>query len=91
MRITRRRDCRCGPRRSRVEECLLRQLPAPRWIFVAALALKLTSNVTRTSFRSGHPQAIRPRRVVTNVLCVAALQVGHPVVLLILVKSDDLL
>ena len=38
----------------------------------------------------GHdPWTVRPRRIVSNMLVVSALQLGDPVLLLVLVKSDD--
>jgi len=46
----------------------------------------------RTStFRRFDPGTIDPRRLVAHMLWVAAFQLGHPVAMLVYVKSDDLL
>ncbi len=41
-------------------------------------------------FRIDHPGTVHPRRIVTNVLGVPALQIGDPVQPFVLMKSDDL-
>jgi hypothetical protein len=41
------------------------------------------------SFRSDDPGAAGPGRVVADVLIVAALQFGYPIVVLVLMKPDD--
>jgi hypothetical protein len=42
-----------------------------------------------TPLRGRDPGSVHPRRVVTHVLLMAALELGHPVALLILVVSRD--
>lgn len=42
-----------------------------------------------TSFLSGHPCADEPRWIVADVLVVAAFEMGDPVLLFVLMKSDD--
>jgi hypothetical protein len=49
----------------------------------------LTKN-PRSSILRDDPGAIRPWRIVANVLVVTAFQFGHPMVLSVLVESHDL-
>lgn len=56
---------------------------------IAFLALELSSKSPRPTVRCHHPLASAPRRIVTNVLIVSALERSDPVVLLVLVKADD--
>ena len=41
------------------------------------------------AFGSEHPRAESPGRIVADVVRVAALKVGDPVTVLVLVKADD--
>ena len=56
---------------------------------VALLAIQLHSQCRLTPFRRNHPRPLGPRRIVTNMLVVAALQSRHPVLLVVPMKADD--
>jgi len=47
--------------------------------------------MTLATLRGRHPLSIDPRRIVAHVLIVAALELSHPVQLVVLVISDDTL
>lgn len=66
------------------------ELSIRRPAFVALLAIQLSANRARAAFGGDDPRAVHPRRVVANVLIVAALESSDPVVLLVLVKRNDL-
>lgn len=72
-------DCRAPP-----------LLPVGRRAGVAFLALKRASDHRRAAFRRDDPRTINPWRIVARVLEVAAVKLGHPVTLRVLVKTDDL-
>src|SRR5690348_1385768 len=57
----------------------------------AFAALEGLSEMTRATLRARHPLSIDPRRIVAHVLIVAALELRHPVQLVVLVISDDTL
>jgi hypothetical protein len=42
-----------------------------------------------TAFRRYHPRAIGPRRIVADVLVVAAREFGHPVLLFVEMETGD--
>ena len=52
-------------------------------------AWEFVAEMFAAALRCGHPFAVGPGRVVTDVLLVAALEFGYPVVVLILVEADD--
>ncbi|HEY3457231.1 MAG TPA: hypothetical protein VGK64_21815 [Bryobacteraceae bacterium] len=41
------------------------------------------------AFFGQHPWPERPRRIVPDMTAVSALQVGHPIAVFILMKTDD--
>jgi len=53
-------------------------------------AIQLLPEATPTTFLSGHPWSLHPRRVVAHVLSVPTFQFGDPVVFGVHVKSGDL-
>jgi len=57
--------------------------------FIALLARERFADLLYAALRRHHPGAIGPRRVVPHVLWVAALEVGDPVAVLILMKAHD--
>ena len=57
---------------------------------LAGDALQPLANHAGPAVVGENPRTHLPRRVVAHVLGVAALQVGHPVILGVLVKTDDL-
>jgi hypothetical protein len=46
-------------------------------------------DVVAAALRSDDPGAGGPRRIVADVLVVAALQFGYPVIVFVLMKPDD--
>jgi hypothetical protein len=61
----------------------LRALPS------AAGAIEAASDHRRAAFRRQHPGAFLPRRLMPDVLSVAALQVRDPVAFCVLMEADD--
>src|SRR5690242_9456815 len=60
-----------------------------RFRLIAAHAVELDPDPRRPAFRRGHPRAYLPRRIVPHVLRVPALELGHPVTVLVLMITDD--
>src|SRR5690625_1035670 len=56
---------------------------------IAFPAIKFPAQHPPASFLAGHPGAVRPGRVVADVLVVAASKLSHPVVFFILVVSGN--
>ena len=56
---------------------------------VALPASEYLGEDTLPTFGSRDPRAIGPRRVVPDVLVVAAFELGNPVILFTLMKADD--
>jgi hypothetical protein len=56
---------------------------------IALAAIEHVPDPALAPFGRRHPGALDPRRVVPDVLGMAAFQVGHPVSLFILVQGDD--
>jgi hypothetical protein len=50
---------------------------------------KCGAEMLGAALRSDDPQPVLPRWIVTNMLGVAALEVGHPVLFFVLMISDD--
>jgi hypothetical protein len=51
---------------------------------------QFVTNMVVAPFRSCYPMALSPWGIVPDVLLVAALEVGHPVEILVTMKADDL-
>jgi hypothetical protein len=56
---------------------------------IALAAVESLPNPALAPFGRRHPSPLDPRRVMPDVLAMAALQVGHPVSLCILVQGND--
>lgn len=60
-----------------------------RFFFIAKLAIQDGTNEFFPSPSRDHPGPVHPRRIVANVLSVAAVQISHPVQSFILMKISD--
>lgn len=60
-------------------------------LLIAAGAVQLAAQFASAAFFRRHPQAYAERRLVADVLPVPAHQIGHPIAVLVQMKSDDLL
>ena len=47
------------------------------------------ADVVQAAFGGDDPRAVGPRRIVADVLVVAAFQFGYPIAVLVLMKPDD--
>ena len=56
---------------------------------VALRAVEHSPKVVAPAFRRCNPRPVRPGRLMADVLMVSALELGHPVLLFILVIADD--
>lgn len=56
---------------------------------VAKEAVEFGTNPAGSAIRSCHPLAELPGRIVTHVLAMAALQLGHPVTLFVKMEAGD--
>jgi len=56
---------------------------------VAKQAFQLGAKVRRAALRRRDPHADLPRRIVSDVLRMPALELGHPVAFLVLMVTDD--
>ena len=56
---------------------------------IASAASESLSKRFRTAFGRDDPWTVGPRRIVTNVLVVSALELGNPMLLFVLVEADD--
>src|SRR5579859_1018944 len=63
--------------------------PVRRFSAVALDAVEPEAEAAAAALRRDHPRAALPRRVVADVLVVPALQLGHPVPLLVPVVARD--
>src|SRR5438309_1269838 len=57
---------------------------------VAFPAVQFHAEAAAAALRSDDPWPLRPRRIVPNVLAVAAFEVGHPITGLVLMEANDL-
>lgn len=58
--------------------------------FVAADAIEFAAEPSLPAFLRRRPQAHAERRLMADVLPVPADQIGHPISVLVLMKTDDL-
>jgi hypothetical protein len=58
---------------------------------VALFALKLDTEAALPALRGRHPRTLLPGRTMAHVLRVAALKLGHPVGVLVLMETYDVL
>jgi hypothetical protein len=65
--------------------------PNRRTLVITVAARELRSDAAGPSFRGQYPRPHLPGRGVPNVLGVAALELCHPMLLLVLPKADDAL
>ncbi len=62
-----------------------------RITIVALSAIQQVSDHLFATFIRRHPLAVHPGWIMTNMLMMPALQLGNPMVLVVLMKTDDLL
>jgi hypothetical protein len=62
---------------------------AIRLDLIALHAVELCAYELRSPLFAIHPRTVLPRRIVAHVARVAALEIGHPVTLLVPMESDD--
>ena len=62
---------------------------AKRNFLCTFLARQLAAKVGRAALRSNHPRPVLPRRIVADMLGVAALEVGDPIAVLVLMKGNN--
>jgi hypothetical protein len=60
-----------------------------RTFLVASLAIQFGTEASLPPFFRDHPGPYLPRRTVPDMLAVPAIEIGHPVVFLVLVKRND--
>ena len=60
-----------------------------RFFFIALLATQGGADELLPAFSRDHPGPVHPRRIMANVLPVAAVQIGHPIQSFILLKTND--
>jgi len=58
-------------------------------LHIALAARKYLAESLCTTFLRDYPRPIGPWRIVANVLVVAALELGHPMALFVLVEAHD--
>jgi hypothetical protein len=58
---------------------------------VALFALKLDTEAALPALRGRHPRTLLPGRTMAHVLRVAALKLGHPVGVFVLMEANDFL
>ena len=68
---------------------VIRGVVMVRLVGAALLAVELGPDAALTALGGDHPRPVDPRRPMAHMLCVAALEIGHPIVPLVLVKSYD--
>jgi hypothetical protein len=56
---------------------------------VAFPAVEQSAEVVPPALTCGNPRPVRPGRLMADVLMVSALELGHPMLLFILVITDD--
>jgi hypothetical protein len=61
----------------------------PALLLSALRAREFSADARRAPFRRRHPRTALPRRIVSHVLCVAALEIGNPIAAIVLMESDD--
>jgi hypothetical protein len=64
-------------------------LKARLLFYVAGQAGQLVTDVRLPTFGSGNPVAMGPRRIVANVLLMAAFEIGDPIANFISMKADN--
>jgi hypothetical protein len=60
-------------------------------LIVAAEAIEFAAEPSLSAFLRRRPQAHAERRLMADVLPMPARQIGHPISVFILMKTDDLL
>jgi hypothetical protein len=60
-----------------------------RFFFIAKLAIQGGTDEFFPSLSRDYPGPVHPRRIMANVLSVAAVQISHPVQSFILMKTSD--
>jgi hypothetical protein len=57
--------------------------------FIAGRTRQFVTETVEAASRRDDPRTVGPGRIVADVLVVAALQFGDPILVLVLMKSDD--
>ena len=60
-----------------------------RTVFIATRTTQGCADELRAALGGQHPEPVLPGRIVANVTGVAAFEIGYPMLLVILVESDD--
>jgi hypothetical protein len=78
---------RCA--KDKVGSSPLLKVPITRCALIALAATKVLAERGHAARFRQHPGAIRPGRIVANMLVVPTCQLGDPVLFVVLVKADD--